>query len=83
MSEIGLGSMSVSPFCTLSSDCVQDLDNTVGAWDMYGQEDTKRYPDMQNEFFERAAGGLASRGSMLRFCAVGAQSFPLPQSAAI
>lgn len=51
---------------------MQDLENTVGAWDMYGQEDTKRYPDMQNEFFERAAGGLASRGAMLRFCAVGA-----------
>eukprot|EP00892_Ulva_mutabilis_P012256 jgi/Ulvmu1/9402/UM051_0030.1 len=49
---------------------LNDLDNTVGAWDMYGQEDTKRYPDMQNEFFERAAGGLASRGAMLRFCAV-------------
>ena len=23
----------------------QDLENTVGAWDLYGQEDTKRYPD--------------------------------------
>ena len=57
---------------TITSLAMQDLDNTVGAWDMYGQEDTKRYPDMQNEFFERAAGGLASRGSMLRFCAVGA-----------
>jgi hypothetical protein len=50
---------------------MQDLDNTVGAWDMYGQEDQKRYPDLQNEFFERAAGGLSSRGAMLRFLAVG------------
>jgi photosystem I subunit VI len=50
---------------------VQDLENTVGSWDMYGQEDTKRYPDMQNEFFERAATGLDSRGAMLRFCALG------------
>lgn len=50
---------------------VQDLENTVGAWDMYGQEDQKRYPDLQNEFFERAASSLASRGAMLRFLAVG------------
>jgi hypothetical protein len=53
---------------------LQDLENTVGAWDMYGQEDKKRYPDLQNEFFERAAGGLSSRGSMLRFLTVGAYS---------
>jgi hypothetical protein len=38
---------------------------------MYGQEDQKRYPDLQNEFFERAASSLASRGAMLRFLAVG------------
>lgn len=51
--------------------CVQDLENTVGAWDMYGVEDSKRYPSLQNEFFERAASGISTRGSMLRFLAVG------------
>ena len=61
-------------FCTsnLKFVTVQDLENTVGAWDLYGQEDTKRYPDMQNEFFERAATGLSSRGAMLRFLFLGA-----------
>lgn len=38
---------------------------------MYGQEDSKRYPGLQNEFFERAASGISTRGSMLRFLAVG------------
>lgn len=54
-----------------TSHCAQDLENTVGAWDMYGQEDSKRYPDMQNEFFERAAGSLASRTAMMRFLFLG------------
>jgi hypothetical protein len=61
-----------SPTATTARNALQDLDNTVGAWDMYGQEDSKRYPDMQNEFFERAAGSLASRGAMLRFLFIGA-----------
>ena len=51
---------------------MQDLENTVGAWDLYGVDDAKRYPDIQNEFFERATSGLNNRGAMLRFLAVGA-----------
>ena len=35
---------------------MQDLENTVGSWDMYGQEDEKRYNGLQSEFFERAVG---------------------------
>ena len=40
---------------------------------MYGQDEQKRYPDIQNEFFERAAGSLTSRGAMFRFLALGAR----------
>jgi photosystem I subunit 6 len=36
---------------------------------MYGQDDQKRYPSMQAEFFERAATGLSRRESMLGFLA--------------
>uniref|UniRef100_A0A061SLB4 Photosystem I subunit VI n=1 Tax=Tetraselmis sp. GSL018 TaxID=582737 RepID=A0A061SLB4_9CHLO len=48
---------------------LNDLENTLGAWDMYGQEDEKRYPAMQAEFFERAAAGLTRREAMLGFLA--------------
>lgn len=29
----------------------QDLENTTGSWDMYGVDDPKRYPGMQEQFF--------------------------------
>jgi len=64
----------------------QDLENTVGAWDMYGQEDSKRYPGIQNEFFERAASSISSRGSLLRLVTVGARlpaRFQTPAGAAV
>merc|ERR1711966_224438 len=50
---------------------LNDVENTAGAWDMYGVDSSKRYPDQQAEFFERAADGLARREAMLGFLAIG------------
>ena len=49
----------------------QELENTVGSWDMYGQEDQKRYNGLQSEFFERAAGGLTRREYLNALVALG------------
>ena len=49
----------------------QDLENTVGSWDMYGVEESKRYPGLQAEFFERAAAPLTRRESIVSFIATG------------
>lgn len=46
---------------------LQDLENTLGSWDMYGQEEKKRYPDLQAKFFENATSGLGRREAMLGF----------------
>lgn len=50
---------------------LSDLENTVGSWDMYGQEDQKRYNGLQSEFFERAAGGLTRREYLNALVALG------------
>ncbi|KAI3436498.1 hypothetical protein D9Q98_005915 [Chlorella vulgaris] len=50
---------------------LQDLENTIGSWDMYGKEDKDRYPNLQSEFFERAAGGLKRREYLLGLVSVG------------
>ncbi|KAK9834092.1 hypothetical protein WJX74_003767 [Apatococcus lobatus] len=50
---------------------LDDLEDTAGSWDLYGQEDTKRYPGIQAEFFERAAGPLTRRNAILGFMAAG------------
>lgn len=50
---------------------LQDLENTAGSWDLYGQEDRKRYPDLQAEFFQRAAQPVSRRDSVLGFVGVG------------
>lgn len=56
----------------LSHGCVsQDLENTTGSWDMYGQESDKRYPGMQNEFFMRAGDILRRREALRGFVALG------------
>lgn len=47
----------------------QDLENTAGSWDLYGQQDERRYPGLQAEFFERAAGPLTRRESVYAFVA--------------
>lgn len=38
---------------------------------MYGQDSDKRYPGMQNEFFERAGDILSRRESLRAFIAAG------------
>jgi hypothetical protein len=52
--------------------CVlQDLENSTGSWDMYGQDSDKRYPGMQVEFFERAGDVLKRREALRGFVALG------------
>lgn len=50
--------------------CSQDLENTTGSWDLYGQDDAKRYPAMQNEFFNNAADILKRREALRGFVAL-------------
>ena len=52
--------------------CLQDLEDTTGSWELYGQEDERRYPSLQAEFFNRAAAPLTRRSSILAFTFVGA-----------
>ena len=49
----------------------QDLENTAGSWDLYGQTDERRYPGIQAEFFERAAAPLTRRESVYAFVTAG------------
>merc|ERR1712216_1010257 len=49
---------------------LNDMTNTVGGWNMYGQDDIKRYPSLQEDFFKRAGKGLARRDAMLAFCSM-------------
>jgi len=50
---------------------LDDLENTLGSWDLYGQDSEKRYNGLQSEFFERAAAPLTRRESVLAFIALG------------
>jgi hypothetical protein len=50
---------------------LQDLENSTGSWDMYGQDSDKRYPGMQAEFFERAGDVLKRREALRGFVALG------------
>ncbi|KAL4440732.1 hypothetical protein ABPG77_000441 [Micractinium sp. CCAP 211/92] len=50
---------------------LNDLENTIGSWDMYGQEDKNRYNGLQSEFFERAASGLTRREYLLGLVSLG------------
>ena len=61
----------------------QDLENTVGSWDMYGVEESKRYPGLQAEFFERAAAPLTRRESIVSFIAAGEPACSLPGAPAL
>lgn len=50
----------------------QDLEDTVGSWDMYGSDaDKQRYNGLQAEFFSRATQPLSRRSSLLAFTAGG------------
>ena len=51
---------------------LQNLEDTTGNWELYGREDPKRYPSLQNEFFERAAGPLERREVLASLLALGA-----------
>jgi photosystem I subunit VI len=50
---------------------LQDLENTIGSWDMYGMDEKKRYNGLQSEFFERAASGLTRREYLTGLIALG------------
>merc|ERR1712118_197050 len=47
---------------------LNDMSNTIGSWDLYGQDDDKRYPALQADFFNRAGQALSKREAMLAFC---------------
>ncbi|MEW5301583.1 MAG: hypothetical protein WDW36_004434 [Sanguina aurantia] len=49
---------------------LKDLENTTGSWELYGQEDKKRYPDLQVKFFEQAAEVLTKREALVGFIAL-------------
>merc|ERR1719213_583418 len=49
---------------------LDDIENTTGSWDMYGQDGKNRYPEIQEEFFRRAAQSINRRESMLAFCSL-------------
>lgn len=51
--------------------CVQDLENTIGSWDMYGQDSKDRYNSLQSEFFERAASPINRREYLAGIVALG------------
>ncbi|KFM26724.1 Photosystem I reaction center subunit VI, chloroplastic [Auxenochlorella protothecoides] len=48
---------------------LNDLENTIGSWELYGHEEKARYPSIQGEFFQRAAAGLTRREYLLAFVA--------------
>jgi hypothetical protein len=48
----------------------QDMPNTTGSWDMYGQDDAKRYPALQATFFNQAADVLTRREAVRAFVAL-------------
>merc|ERR1711871_1023308 len=50
---------------------LNDIENTSGAWDMYGLEEGVKYPVSQEEFFKRASFGLARREALLGFITLG------------
>lgn len=49
---------------------LQDMENTAGSWDMYGVDDTKRYPALQETFFTQATDILSRREAMRGFIAL-------------
>ena len=60
---------------------LQDLENTTGSWDMYGQDSDKRYPALQAEFFERAGDIIRRRQALRGFVAI--SELPLHFAAAV
>jgi hypothetical protein len=62
--------LSLSHAVAVLSMLLQDIENTTGSWDMYGQDSDKRYPGMQNEFFNRAGDVLKRREALRGFVAL-------------
>merc|ERR1712093_144929 len=49
---------------------LDDMENTVGSWEMYGEDGKKRYPALQEDFVNLVGQALNRRGAMLAFCAM-------------
>ena len=49
---------------------LQDLENTTGSWDMYGVDEKKRYPALQETFFMNATDILTRREALRGFVAL-------------
>ncbi|KAG1679523.1 hypothetical protein FOA52_011124 [Chlamydomonas sp. UWO 241] len=49
---------------------LKDMENTTGSWDIYGQDDKKRYPSMQSTFFTQATDILTRREALRGFITV-------------
>lgn len=47
--------------CHVRNTNTQDMENTTGSWQMYGNDSKERYPQLQAEFFNRAAESLSRR----------------------
>jgi hypothetical protein len=62
------GLVSTSPVAVL---CTQDMENTTGAWDMYGKDEKARYNGLQSTFFTQATDVLTRRDSLRAFVAAG------------
>jgi hypothetical protein len=55
---------------------MQDMENSTGSWDMYGQEEKKRYPDLQAKFFTQATDILSRREALRAFIALSETASP-------
>uniref|UniRef100_A0A7S0WYA1 Photosystem I reaction center subunit VI, chloroplastic n=1 Tax=Chlamydomonas leiostraca TaxID=1034604 RepID=A0A7S0WYA1_9CHLO len=49
---------------------LKDMENTTGSWDMYGVDESKRYPDNQSKFFVQAADIISRREALNAFVAL-------------
>ncbi|EFJ35825.1 hypothetical protein SELMODRAFT_227307 [Selaginella moellendorffii] len=44
-----------------------DINNTTGAWDLYGSDTPSPYNGLQSQFFQIFAGAFTKRGLLLKF----------------
>lgn len=51
---------------------LQDVENTVGAWDVYGKDAPNRYPSLQADAFEKFTAPFKSRKQVLSLLLIGA-----------
>ncbi|KAL2613076.1 hypothetical protein R1flu_024768 [Riccia fluitans] len=50
---------------------LEDLGNTTGAWDLYGQDQRSPYNGLQSKFFETFAAPFTKRGILLKLGLLG------------